>query len=129
MALTLGAVIKGGPYSNKMYHCFVKLWSPVFITKRRTQIEIISDLIISWTDLIMLYKTINTINKPNRDKIGERNNGQDKCSVSSVAAENDDIFVTQKPASARRSHNSCDTQDRDERHTLLWCKKLLCFCN
>jgi hypothetical protein len=25
MALTLGAVIKGGPYSNKMYHCFVKL--------------------------------------------------------------------------------------------------------
>jgi len=46
MVVTLGAVIKGRPYSNKMYHCFVK-FCKVFNTKRRTQIEIINGLIIS----------------------------------------------------------------------------------
>ena len=39
--VTLG-VIKQRPYSNKMYHCFVRLRSPVLNTKGRTQIVVMA---------------------------------------------------------------------------------------
>jgi hypothetical protein len=114
---TCFVVMKGRPSVVTQCRCVLQLWSPVFNGKGKMQIGVMNGLIISSTELIMLYMTVNTVNKWNSTQVCKKNNRQDKYRVFLLLLYQARQYCHRKPASARRSHDRCNAQDSDRRHT------------